>query len=368
KLNYTVGPITGPNGGEQWIPKHFAPPQPIAGVWIGGSQSESSRNDTEGGQEKDVVWTWNDGSLWFDNNGEYWKDGEPDNKVDTLNITDQNRTVTPKGEHHVLLDMNGEYISEHGCTGSLAPPAPGIYILPSDYNDTEKYLDCSIELYDLFLHDQSIPVPKRPNPDFLYVLDTSLTKFCSLEEKAVECGGHLASIGSVQEKAIVDILMAQGIEFAEQDSNLPDIDSVWIGGKQIAGIEDGNLKDLNGNTHTESYIEDESLWVSVEEPNATWGWTDGSPWFDNNGTYWAPGQPDNIIFPYRDGTMTGGEDVVRLRADGLFEDRISCQTFDAPSFRFAAGVYRLPFDFEDRSKYPKCEHGNFLFTMPAPPR
>ena len=67
------------------------------GYWIGGQQDSESRND-EGPEDPSLVkWEWSDGTApWFDNNGAYWKDGEPNNTIGQIN-------GKSKGSHHVSL-------------------------------------------------------------------------------------------------------------------------------------------------------------------------------------------------------------------------------------------------------------------------
>ena len=80
------------------------------------------------------------------------------------------------------------------------------------------------------------------------------------------CQADMASIHNPQEKAIVDSLLAQAAETEDRGG-------VWIGGQQR-----GSTQNNNG-----------------PETEQDWYWVDGSPWYDNNGAYWAPGQPDNAI-------------------------------------------------------------------------
>ena len=88
-------------------------------------------------------------------------------------------------------------------------------------------------------------------------------------DRANPCGGHLASITTTREKAIVDYLANIAIEdVASRDFETAEI--VWIGGTQLEGMSDSGPEDPS---------------------NVTWGWSDGSQWFDNEGepTYKKPG-------------------------------------------------------------------------------
>lgn len=145
------------NNATTWIS------QPVYGVWIGGEQALSSRNDT-GAHEEDIVWYWADGSPWFDGDeketdlthvhyGSYWAEGEPSNTIGTL------KNKTTKGQHSTFLTPDGQFKDENGCDGRLAPKGPGIYILPEDYNDFEKYPDCKAG--DI-VAEHNTQVPPRP--------------------------------------------------------------------------------------------------------------------------------------------------------------------------------------------------------------
>jgi hypothetical protein len=85
--------------------------------------------------------------------------------------------------------------------------------------------------------------------------------FCGHREYVDECGGHLESITTPREKAIVDELMGIVTEHAEEffATNFASIvgrepyrtDAVWIGGTQLQGTNN----------------------TSQEEVNLVWGWT-----------------------------------------------------------------------------------------------
>lgn len=122
----------------------------VDGVWIGGTQTIESRNHTLQ-LETNVAWEWADDSIWFDNDGAYWADGQPNN---ALHLTDSGST---KGKHFIVLDQEGKYRDQLGCARLNATKhLPSILILPSDYSDRTKYRNCRSSTFTAH-----IPVPQR---------------------------------------------------------------------------------------------------------------------------------------------------------------------------------------------------------------
>ena len=167
------------------------------GVWIGGEQAIHSRSDNSSCPEfidisnrnpacpkkDEVLWYWTDHSSWFDGiltsssssatstASSYWLQGEPNNLIEM----DENDGKVI-GEHNIFLTAEGYYTDEQGCSDSLSPKAPGIYILPIDYDDNETYPECSLSP---LLLEHTRNVPRRPNPDYVYVLSDRFRNPCS---------------------------------------------------------------------------------------------------------------------------------------------------------------------------------------------
>ena len=45
---------------------------------------------------------------WYDNNGTYWADGQPDNYIHSIGVSlGYDKVQTTRGEHHLHLSMEG---------------------------------------------------------------------------------------------------------------------------------------------------------------------------------------------------------------------------------------------------------------------
>ena len=215
---------------------------------------------------------------------------------------------------------------------------------------------------------RGVPVPPGPETEsgyeeasseedgYVYVLNMNMVPFCGHENiDGNFCGGHLASITNAREKALVDELKDAAFQHAK-NLNLT-LGGVWIGGSQIQGIND-----------------------TGPEYNVTWGWSDDSAWSDNNGEWWADGEPNNVIDEFDWGVS--GEHHVLLTSNGEFTDALGCRKHlqgapppgappppplpqEANGPIHAPGILILPSDYADNRN---CRTYWFEEVIPVPPR
>lgn len=111
----------------------------LGDVWIGGTQMEEYRSNDSNNQEVDpgAGWEWADGaSPWWPQ----WQAGQPDNEI--KDSCSGRVCPTYLGQHSTLRKPDGKWVDHNGCFGDLAPKVPGVYLLPSDYDNSTKYPDC----------------------------------------------------------------------------------------------------------------------------------------------------------------------------------------------------------------------------------
>jgi len=367
----------------------------MKGVWIGGRQSLYYHNDTKGSNILDVyhykddgtmltTWEWGDYSgPWYDGDvadgasaGSYWAPGQPDNRV-FLAPQDKNRTF---GEDALFLGEDGLYYDMQTCQGFTAFQGPGILRLPVDYNDRTKYPDCRNSQF--FLTDHQVPSPPRPpattyaKSTHVYALDLQPLEHCNALDRAVRCGGELASITNEEELVVVYQLAFKAHFHSPRDAGFGTIGkiySVWLGGM---------------------------IGESSNDTDDGWYWTDGSQWYDDDGRLWWSAVDANFsgvdlarpyalrlssidtvhndadyiqkFIPWRldDETLSAiSVDVGRNITSFESETGRECVgDFRSPVLNSTAAIYRLPSDYLDVSKYPNCLIGGFKHVFRAPER
>ena len=160
--------------------------------------------------------------------------------------------------------------------------------------------------------------------EMVYVINLDNRNYCGHEvHRAHKCGGHLASILEPNESEMIAQLLI--------DNKV--VGDVWIGGNQ-----------------KQEYRSDDSS-NQERNPSFGWEWADGScPWIPQ----WGVGQPDNEIRRSCAGltcpTYHGQHNTLR-KSDGSWVDHNGCFGDLAPK---VPGVYLLPADYDDNSKYPNC--------------
>lgn len=171
----------------------------------------------------------------------------------------------------------------------------------------------------------------------VYVVSTEIVNYCGHQEHRVhKCGGNLASITSQAEQTMVENLVT---------SALGSLTDVWIGGAQASAFQSDDSNNQEA------------------DPAAGFEWVDGSPWFDScsGGSCWAAGQPDNLIQLESSTGQFKGQHHIQMSSNGNWKDENGCFGFVAPK---DPGVYLLPADFQDDTKYPTCSDikGSFAGT------
>ena len=366
----------------------------MRGVWLGGRQSLYYHNDTTGSDILDVyhyeddgtmltTWEWGDYSgPWYDGDvadgasaGSFWAAGQPDNRV-FLAPEDKNRTF---GEDALFLGEDGLYYDMQTCQGFTAFQGPGILRLPTDYDDRTKYPDCKNS--EFFLTDHQVPAPPRPpattyeENTHVYALDLQPLSHCNAIDRAVWCGGELASITNEEELVVVYQLAFKAHFHSPRDPNfgaIGKIYSVWLGGMVGESSDDNN----------------------------GWHWTDGSQWYDDDGKLWwseVDGSFSGVdiarpyamrlssidrvhndaeyiqkFIPWRldDKTLwaisdDAGRNITTFESE---TGRVCVGDFRVPVLNTTAAIYRLPSDYLDRAKYPSCQIGAFKHVFKAPER
>lgn len=141
----------------------------------------------------------------------------------------------------------------------------------------------------------------RTEEQYVYALMNDFRNFCGYDIHAARrCNGKLASIGNADELALMKMLLGRNSGVVSVSGGFSQ--SAWIGGE-------------------------------YNSTSSTWGWSDGSPWFDDQEALW------------QDGAVSPGPNIL-FRTDGT-EYWYQPITSDACGSAKGEGILILPADYDD---------------------